>query len=498
MQTDDVGGFNFVGLPAGSYYINVGRTNGFVELARAKRVTVGDGRALDVPITLERTGAIVGRIADRNGEGLLGIEVLALRRNEFRGRVTLMPDYGSRSSTNDLGQFRLFNLSPGEYAVVAAPPVTTAPVDSPRDLSTMPRSGFLKTYYPGTQESGDARLVVVRSGKDVTNVDFSLGAGPLARVAIDAVDSQGQPLGREASATINSVGDVYLSSSMRQTSRADGGQFVFREVPPGDYYLIVSTSYRQEEAAYVKVTVNGDVTLKVQTNAGAKVSGRFIVQGTPGGANSGAPISNVVVTATPPPGRTGPSYAKDALVHPQGMDRFELTGLRGPMVLHAQMAGALLASISRAGGEDLAGKPLDFAGTESIDDLLVVFTHEKANVEVTLTGLRDPDDPEKVLVILFSEDSTRWHAGSLQYTVIEASAEMPLQTGAAGGTGRPGRVFTFPFGPVVPGRYLIAAVPNPGVMFPTERDMLERLRPLAVPVTLLAGETVKVEVGVSR
>jgi hypothetical protein len=32
--------------------------------------------------------------------------------------------------------------------------------------------------------------------------------------------------------------------------------------------------------------------------------------------------------------------------------------------------------------------------------------------------LRDPDDPEKVLVILFSEDSTRWHAGSLQYTVI--------------------------------------------------------------------------------
>ena len=167
------------------------------------------------------------------------------------------------------------------------------------------------------------------------------------------------------------------------------------------------------------------------------------------------------------------------------------------MVLHAQMAGALLSSISRAGGEDLAGKPLDFTGTESIDDLLVVFTHEKGNVEVTLTGLREPDDAEKVLVILFSEDSTRWHAGSLQYTVIEASAEMRLQTAAAD-AGRRGRVFTFQLGPVVPGRYLIAAVPNPGVMFPAERDILERLRPLAVPVTLVAGETVKVNVGVSR
>ena len=127
----------------------------------------------------------------------------------------------------------------------------------------------------------------------------------------------------------------------------------------------------------------------------------------------------------------------------------------------------------------------------------MVFTHERAEVEVTLTGMREPDESEKVLVILFSEDPTRWHAGSLQYTVIEASAEMPLQATVAGARG-PGRVFTFSLGPVVPGRYLVAAVPNPGVMFPTERDILERLRSLAVPVTLVTGETAKVELPVSR
>ena len=43
----------------------------------------------------------------------------------------------------------------------------------------------------------------------------------------------------------------------------------------------------------------------------------------------------------------------------------------------------------RPGGENLAGKPLDFTGTEVIDDLLVVFTTEKAESEVTLTGLRE-------------------------------------------------------------------------------------------------------------
>jgi hypothetical protein len=493
VETDDNGAFDFVGLPGGVYYLSVPGTNGFLGLARARQAIVGEGRALEVGIRLERTAAIAGRIADRNGEGLLGVEVQALRRNNFRGHITLMPDHGSRASTNDLGQFRLFNLSPGEYFVVAAP------LHVSRDLGTTRRSGFVTTYYPGTQALRDARLVVVRAGKDVENVNISLASGPLARVAIDAVDSQGVPLGREASATLNLVSDMHLSSSMRQTSLQNGGQLVFSDVAPGDYYLIVSTSYRQEEAAYVNVRVDGDVTLKVQTNSGARVSGSFVIQGPPRDNNNGRPFPHVDVAATRPLGKYGPSYAKDPLAHPQGTDRFELTGLRGPMVLHAEMSGALLVSISRAGGEDLAGKPLLFTGTEIVDDLLVVFTNEKAEVEVTLTGLREPEDPENVLVILFSEDSARWHAGSEQYTTIQATAEMPVQPAARGGAVRGGgRAFTFRLGSVVPGRYLIAAVPSPGVMYPTESAILERLRPLGVPVTLVAGETPQVEVRVSR
>jgi hypothetical protein len=491
LETDDHGAFDFADLPGGSYYISVARTNGFVELARARQAIVGEGRALEVAIRLERTGAIVGRITDGNGEGLLGVEVQALRRNDFRGHVTLMPH--SRASTNDLGQFRLFNVSPGEYFVVATP------ARFPRDLGTPRRAGLVATYYPGSHALTNARLVVVGAGKDVANVDFSLASGPLARVAIDAIDSRGLPLGREASATLNLLGDVYLTSSMRHAGRQEAGQFVFSDVPSGDYYLIVSASSRHEEAAYLNVKVDGDVTLKVQTNTGAKVSGRFVVQGPPRDPNSGRPPPNVVVSANRPPDKSGPSYAKDGVAHAQGTDTFELTGLRGPMVLHATMSGASLVSITRGGGENLAGRPMHFTGTEIIDDLLVVFTNERAEVEVTLIGLREPEDPEAVLVMLFSEDSARWHAGSVQYTAIQATAEMRVQPAAAGGAVRvPGRTFTFRLGPVVPGRYLIAAVPSPEVMYPTEPTILERLRPLAVPVTLVAGETVKAEVRVSR
>ena len=101
--------------------------------------------------------------------------------------------------------------------------------------------------------------------------------------------------------------------------------------------------------------------------------------------------------------------------------------------------------------------------------------------------------------MLFSEDAARWRTGLLQYTAIEATAEMPLQPAATRGAVRPpGQVFSFLLGPVVPGRYLVVAVPSPGGIFPTERAILERLRPLAVPVTLVAGEPAKVEVRVSR
>ena len=81
----------------------------------------------------------------------------------------------ARASTDDRGQFRLFNLSPGDYYVVA-----TA-LYSPRNRATTRRSGFVTTYHPGAQALRDAKLVVVRSGKDTTRVDVALASGPLAR-----------------------------------------------------------------------------------------------------------------------------------------------------------------------------------------------------------------------------------------------------------------------------------------------------------------------------
>jgi hypothetical protein len=58
---------------------------------------------------------------------------------------------------------------------------------------------------------------------------------------------------------------------------------------------------------------------------------------------------------------------------------------RGPMVLSAEVGGGALLSIQRR-GEEIAGKTLEFAGTETLDDVVVELTTKVTQANVTLTS----------------------------------------------------------------------------------------------------------------
>jgi hypothetical protein len=83
------------------------------------------------------------------------------------------------------------------------------------------------------------------------------------------------------------------------------------------------------------------------------------------------------------------------------------------MVISAEVAGGALVSIRRA-GQEIAGMPLEFDGTETIDDVVIELTTRVAQVDVTVTGPSASGEPQAVLLVLFSEDPARWHQGHLQ------------------------------------------------------------------------------------
>jgi hypothetical protein len=179
------------------------------------------------------------------------------------------------------------------------------------------------------------------------------------------------------------------------------------------------------------------------------------------------------------------------LAHVRGSDRFELRGLRGPMVLHAEITRGMLVSIRR-GGQEIAGKTLTLVGTENIDDVVIEFTMRTARLDVTVTGTSAPDAPERVLVLLFAEDPSRWHYGHVRYSSVNVARRSPRPSEKEKTESHTDLTR------IVPGRYRIIAIHDPDIYYPTEPAILEKLRPLATPVTLVAGEPAKISIGVTR
>jgi Carboxypeptidase regulatory-like domain len=477
-ETDDTGDFVFANLPAGSYYVTVDPVKAFVRPSRSKSAEVAEGQTAHMTFRVERTGAIEGRVADENGDGVLRVQVALVQRINFGGYIKIDAS-GLSATTDDRGTFRIFNVPPGEYYVVASyePPR--------RDIKPLPRLGYANTYHPNSVTLDAARSVVVRPARTTERVDVALRTRPLVKISVRAVNSNGVPLDKEARLSLHRRDATFLKTSMRLPQLPRDGTFIFDDIMPGDYYLIVASSQRLEEAAYVNVTVaDKDLSLNVQTNTGARVSGRVLVDGVPLTADSG--VGYVSVWAHRSWAHLGISYAEVPRSELRSTDRFELRGLRGPMVLEANIGMGTLVSIKRA-GQIIAGNALDLIGTETIDDVVIEFTKKMAGLEVAITGT-GAIDPEPVLIALFSDDPSLWAQGHLQYARATAAPKSGERT--------PDSHITLPS--MVPGRYRIIAIPDPEISYPEDTAILEKLRPLALPVTLVEGQPAQISIGVAK
>ena len=477
-ETDANGDFEFANLPAGSFYVTVDRVNGFVRPSRAKSAEIAEGQTAGMTFRVQRTGAIQGRVVDENGDGVLRVQVAAAQKINLGGYNKVEPS-GLSAITDDRGNFRIFNVPPGEYYVVAS-------YSPPRvDIKPSPRLGYSNTYHPNSLTLDAARSVVVRPGRTTERVDVALTTRQLVKVSVRAVNSNGVPLEKEARLSLHRRDATYLETSLRFPGLPKDGTFVFDDIMPGEYALIVAASHRLEEAAYVNVSVaDTDLSLNVRTNIGARVSGRVLVDGVPLSAVSG--VGRVSIFAHQPWAYTALKYAEVPSAETQGTDRFELSGLRGPMVLDASIGIGTLVSIRRA-GQVIPGRAVNYLGTETIDDVVIEFTRKMARLEVAVTG-SGVVDPEPVLLALFSDDPSLWAQGYVQYTRAGAAPKS--------GERRLDSPITLP--PMVPGPYRIIAIPDPEISYPEDTAILEKLRPFATLVTLVDGQTATINIDVAK
>src|SRR5437867_3049020 len=121
------GQFAFQNLEPGQYRLSASR-NGYVRMEYGARspnrsglpITLSAGQKLtDVAVQLMPAGTITGRVFDRDGEPLANVTVEELKYSYQEGQRVMNVVQTSR--TNDLGEYRLFWLQPGQYFVSATP-----------------------------------------------------------------------------------------------------------------------------------------------------------------------------------------------------------------------------------------------------------------------------------------------------------------------------------------------------------------------------------------
>jgi hypothetical protein len=510
--TDDAGRFEFPDIPGGIYTIMVSPRHGYVRPTRPTQVDVEEGKAATVAIKLERTGVITGRLLDESGDPLVRARVTALRREPTAGGRLMSTGMGAQ--TDDLGQFRLFDLPPGTYFVNGADSTNYM---SFGPMSPAPGQGYAPTYFPGSASIGGARAIAVKSAQETAGIDFSLVKVAMGRITGTVRDSTGQLATNRASVNLAPSTDDVAGFNRGSGIRPDG-TFMIGDIPPGEYYLIASMSTGDgpnapREGAYVPVTVNGaDVTVDLRTNAGATVTGRVVIEGTPQplppaiAAMGRGGVPQVMIQARP-------STASSLSMMMGGVrpvtaaedGTFELTGLRGPTLLTATGGRMALKSVMR-GAQDLTSTPLEFKGTEKVGSVTVTMTHDVGTLEGQVTNDKGEPVPGAMIVV-FTEDDTRWFYGSPFIYVYSAMPEMPASAkppatsatpGMPAGGGPPPRVpGSFVSSSLLPGRYLVVAF-DAGNRPGTDRESLEKVRDQAVIATVMAGSRANVQVRVVK
>ena len=489
VTTDSDGRYELLNLPAGRYRLFVNRA-GYVALeygqARpfesGKPLDVANGQAIEkIDFSLPRGSVITGRITDEFGDPMTDVQVQAMRYQFVNGARQLV-NSGRVAQTDDLGQYRIFGLMPGEYIVRAS---LRQNVDRP-DAGEPDPMGYPGTYYPGVVDAGQAQTVTVTLGQELTSVAFPLVPARLSRISGIVMSSEGRPLSgamvmlRPRGTTGANV--LRAPGGGGNQVRADGS-FQLTGVPPGEYTLDVQQrpqnirnmqdiKLSQLEFASMPLSVSGDIdNLTVVTTAGVTVSGLVAFQG-----GQSPPKSNMQVIATPSAGGSSPLmmlFAARALgggrVNQDGT--FELRGIAGPTVIRVQgiPTGWMLKSVA-VEGADITDTAFEFKSGTSVGGIVITLTDRVTEIAGTVRDTRGQPVSDYVLVA-FPEDSRLWGAQSRHVQ-----------------TTRPNQSGTFTIKGLPPGRYLAAVVPALENGLQNDPTVLEQLRTGAKSFSLAEGQ----------
>lgn len=476
--TDEQGRYELKELPAGRYTLNASKGS-YVSLMYGQTRPLEGGKPLEildhqtierVDFNLPRGAIITGRVVDEFGDPVADTQVSPMRSMNQGGRRRMMPA-GRGAMTNDIGEYRLFGLPPGQYYISA-----TLRANMMFNAQSEDRSGYAPTYYPAATSVAEAQRLTVGLAQTLTDINIALLPTRTARVSGTAVDAQGKPLsGGNVMVFQRNLGMGVGFMNAGGMIRPDG-TFTISSLPPGEYTLqaTVPSGGDQPDVATTQVTVNGDDVNGIQLIASrpSMLTGR-IVFSDPSAASSVRPgmvrpmaqaknpDDNMFMMGGGGPGKVNDDFTFEAKSRP-GTMIIRIMGIAPP--------GWTLKAV-RINNTDVTDEGFQVRAGQDIGDIEIEMTNHPSDVSGTVTNARG-EALKDYSVIVFAQDRDRWDFGSRYLR-----------------TGRPDQDGRFKVAGLPPGSYYAIAVDyiEPGDA--SDPEYLERVVSKATRFSIAEGET---------
>ncbi len=256
--TDPDGTFTLTNVAPGDYYVTASAP-GFLAERSVLLTALNDGAdpaqllagipvahvaaysSSNVVLTVQRGGALSGRVAWEDGSGAAGVFVMALSATQ-KSTVLPPPLQGLQlngisqfATTDDRGDFRIAGLPSGDY-LVQTTIENGARFGGQAGSYVRREPARVGLYAPGVFRKGEAKSYSVRTGEERTDVRLTVDLRGVHTFT-------GHVGSTDANQTVAS-GRVSLTDaadpSLQLSGIVDGeGDFTVRYVPPGNYLLQV-------------------------------------------------------------------------------------------------------------------------------------------------------------------------------------------------------------------------------------------------------------------
>jgi Carboxypeptidase regulatory-like domain len=476
--TDESGVYEFKELRAGRYTVSASKGS-YVGVSYGQLRPTDAPKLLDilnnqlverVDLSLPRGSVVRGRVVDEFGEPASEVQIATERYQFVQGQRRLVPA-GRTVTTNDIGEFRLFGIPPGQYYLTAKwrNPNGMMPNGSAND-----RTAYSPLYFPGTVNVTEAQRITLAAGQELADVVLVLQPTRASRVSGTVLGVDGKPLTPGMLMVVQTNVGFGMSMAGSTQMRPDG-TFTVTGLAPGSYMLRAQRMGgpgEGPETAMATVTTTGDdiSNLTIIAAKPSNLSGRVVVDPSAVSALPPAlmigvfPADQIGIPAPPPPPtRVAEDFTFETKA-PPGRMRLTLGGMGPPP------AGWAVKSV-RVNGVDVTDAGIDFRPNEDVSGVELELTNKLTAISGGVTNSRG-ETAKDYTAIAFSQDKEKW-TGAPRYQ----------------STGRPDQEGRFKITGLPPGDYYLVAVDRvePGQW--ADPEFLESIRTSAMSMSLAEGET---------